>query len=84
LYRFELNPGKLNRFDDWIRFEHAHHAETVATLEREKMYFEGVFRDRDGQKDVIYWFSGRVRFPGLQIAIFPPARPEASSGPSFW
>ncbi len=57
LYRFELNPDKLDRFEDWVRFEHEHHAETVATLEYEKMYFEAIFRDREHAKDVIYWLA---------------------------
>jgi Family of unknown function (DUF6176) len=57
LYRFELNPDRLDRFDEWVRFEHAHHAETVATLEREKMYFEAIFRDPAREKDVIYWLA---------------------------
>jgi Family of unknown function (DUF6176) len=57
LYRYELKPDKLDRFDDWIQFEHTHHAETVETLEREKMYFEAIFRDRENQKDVIYWLA---------------------------
>jgi hypothetical protein len=47
----------LDRFDDWIWFEHTHQAETVETLEREKMYFEAIFRDRENQKDVIYWLA---------------------------
>jgi Family of unknown function (DUF6176) len=38
-----------------VQFERAHHTETVATLEREKMYLEAIFRDRVNQKDVIYW-----------------------------
>ena len=62
LYRFALNPDKLDRFDDWVRFEHAHHAETVATLEREKMYFEAIFRDRAHDNGVIYWLA--VQGPG--------------------
>lgn len=57
LYRFELNPDKLDRFEDWVHFEHAHYAETIATLEREKMYFEAVFRDREREKNVIYWLA---------------------------
>ena len=57
LYRYELKPDKLDHFEDWIQFEHAHHAETVETLEREKMYFEAIFRDRVNQKDVIYWLA---------------------------
>jgi len=57
LYRFELKPDRLNRFDEWVRFEHAHHAETVATLEREKMYVEAIFRDPSREKDVIYWLA---------------------------
>ena len=57
LYRFELNPARLDRFDEWVSFEHAHHAETVATLEREKMYFEAIFHDPAREKDVIYWLA---------------------------
>ncbi|MFT4111296.1 DUF6176 family protein [Silvibacterium sp.] len=57
LYRFELNQDKLDRFEDWVQFEHAHHAETVTTLEREKMYFEAIFRDREHQPNVIYWLA---------------------------
>jgi hypothetical protein len=57
LYRFELKPDKLARFDDWVAFEHAHHAETLATLDREKMYAEAIFRDREHQPDVIYWLT---------------------------
>jgi hypothetical protein len=57
LYRFELQPDKLARFDDWVAFEHAHHAETIATLEREKMYAEAIFRDHEHQPDVIYWLT---------------------------
>jgi Family of unknown function (DUF6176) len=57
LYRFELNPDKLDRFEDWVRFEHAHHAETVGTLERERMYFEAIFRDKARDKSVIYWLA---------------------------
>lgn len=57
LYRFELNADRLDRFDEWVRFEHAHHAETLATLDREKMYAEAIFRDRERQPDVIYWVT---------------------------
>ena len=57
LYRFELNPDKLERFQDWVNFEHAHHSETVDTLEREKMYVEAIFRDREREKSVIYWLA---------------------------
>jgi hypothetical protein len=27
LYRFELEPNHLDRFNEWIQFEHAHHAD---------------------------------------------------------
>ncbi len=57
LYRFELEPNHLDRFNEWVQFEHAHHAETVATIEREKMYFEAIFRDQVNQKNVIYWLA---------------------------
>lgn len=38
LHRFHLKPDQLAEFDRWIAFAHAHHSETLATLEREHMY----------------------------------------------
>jgi len=57
LYRFELNGDKLDRFEDWMQFYRDNMLATVATLERERMYFEAMFRDRTKQKDVVYWLA---------------------------
>lgn len=55
LHRFQLKPNQLEEFDRWIAFEHAHHGETTATLEREHMYAESIFRDREHDPTTIYW-----------------------------
>ena len=55
LHRFKLKPDQLEEFDRWIAFEHAHHGETLATLEREHMYAESIFRDREHDPTTIYW-----------------------------
>jgi hypothetical protein len=57
LYRFELNPDALDTFEQWVAFEHAHHPETVATLAREQMYVEALFRDRSREPGVLYWLA---------------------------
>lgn len=59
LHRFSLRPDRLPEFDQWVQFEHDHHAETVATLEREKMYAEAIFRDREHDPTSIYWLEIR-------------------------
>ena len=55
LHRFQIKPDQSAEFERWIAFEHAHHAETVATLEREHMYAETIFRDREHDPNTIYW-----------------------------
>ncbi len=55
LHRFKLKSDQLPEFDRWIAFEHAHHEETLATLEREHMYAESIFRDREHDPTTIYW-----------------------------
>lgn len=57
LYRFELNDDKLDKFDEWMTFYQNNLPATVATLERERMYFEAMFRDRVNQKNVVYWLA---------------------------
>ena len=57
LHRFQLKPNSLGEFDDWVLFEQHHHAETVATLEREAMYTEAIFRDRKNDPETIFWLE---------------------------
>ncbi len=59
LHRFSLKPDQLPEFDRWVAFEHAHHDETLATLEREHMYIETIFRDREHDPATIYWVELR-------------------------
>jgi hypothetical protein len=57
LSRFRIKPDKLERADEWIRVLNQRVEECVATLEREKMYVEVVFRERYEGQDYLYWFS---------------------------
>ena len=57
LYRYELNPGKADRFDDWMRFLESQRPAVLESLERERMYVEGIFRDRERDKEVVYWLA---------------------------
>ena len=59
LHRFKVDPASLSIFDEWMQFEHANHAETVATLNREQMYVEAIFRDREQDPTTIYWLEVR-------------------------
>lgn len=59
LHSFQLQPDKLDEFEQWMLFEHEHHAETLATLEREKMYVEAIFRDVEHAPRTIYWLEVR-------------------------
>ena len=57
LTRFRIKPDKVERADEWMRVMNARVDECVATLEREKMYVEVVFRERCKGEDFLYWFS---------------------------
>jgi Family of unknown function (DUF6176) len=57
LYRYELNPGKADRFDEWMRFLESQNPAVLQSLERERMYVEGIFRDRERDKEVVYWLT---------------------------
>ncbi len=45
--------------DDWMQMLNDREDECVATLDRERMAVEAVFRLRDEQGDWLYWFSLR-------------------------
>lgn len=70
LHRFRLKPDQLAEFDRWIAIEHAHHEETLGTLEREHMYVESIFRDRDHNPSTIYWAEVRGE-GGASVATSP-------------
>src|SRR5712691_6486726 len=57
LTRFRIKPDKIGRVDEWLRLLNTCVDECVATLEREKMYVEVVFRERYKNEDFLYWFT---------------------------
>jgi hypothetical protein len=57
LYRFTLNKGNMDVYQEWVRWHHEAYQPMIATLEREKMYFESVFRDTANEPGVIYWLA---------------------------
>lgn len=59
LHRVEIRDDKLDRYADWQRFLHAHHDEAVATLAREHMYVEAMFRDPAHDPHTLYWLEVR-------------------------
>lgn len=59
LLRFELQPGVEPTFRDWMQFLRDEHPAVLETLERERMYVEGIFRDPAREPGVIYWLVVR-------------------------
>ncbi|HVU98714.1 MAG TPA: DUF6176 family protein [Puia sp.] len=57
LYRFTLNKSNMDVYQQWVRWHHEAYQPMIATLEREKMYFESVFRDTANEPGVIYWLA---------------------------
>jgi hypothetical protein len=57
LQRFEIAPGKLERWEEWMQFQADLHEEVVATLQRERTYLEAIFRDRTGAGNSVYWLT---------------------------
>ena len=57
LYRFEMNKGKQQEFNDWMQWHHDEYAAIIETLEREKMYSEAIFTDSVNQPGVLYWLT---------------------------
>lgn len=57
LFRFELQEGAEPTFETWMQYLHDHHAQVLETLDRERMYVEGIFRDREREPRVIYWLA---------------------------
>lgn len=56
LHRFNRVPGADAKFREWIDFLHAHHREAVATLGRERTYFEAMFTAPD-EPSRLYWIT---------------------------
>jgi hypothetical protein len=56
LTRFRIKAGMTDRVDEWLRVLNQRVDECVATLEREKMYVEVIFRERLEGADYLSWF----------------------------
>jgi hypothetical protein len=57
LSRFRIKPDKIGRTDEWLKVLNSRIDECVATLEREKMQFEVIFRGRHNGEDFLYWLT---------------------------
>jgi hypothetical protein len=57
LTRFRIVPGKSERVDEWLGLLNERMPETLATLERERMHVEVIFRERVGEEEFLSWFA---------------------------
>jgi len=57
LNRFRIKRGKSDRVDEWMKTLNDRRNECLATLERERMYVEVIFRERTSEDEFLYWFS---------------------------
>jgi hypothetical protein len=57
LSRFKVKPGKSDRVDAWLQALNDRMSETLATLEREEMKFEVIFRELIGEDEYLTWVS---------------------------
>ena len=57
LFRFELRDDVEPTFQAWMQFLRDEHPAVLATLDREQMYVEGIFRDREREPRAIYWLA---------------------------
>ena len=57
LSRGKVLAGKSAEADRWMQMLSDRHDECVATLDRERMAIEIVFRLREGGEDFLYWVS---------------------------
>lgn len=56
LHRFDRKPGSEATFREWIDYLYSHHREAVATLGRERTYFEAMFTAPDEPRR-LYWLE---------------------------
>ena len=59
LHRARIKPGQSAEADSWMRMLNDRLDESVATLERERMGIEIVFRLSDDSGDYLYWVTVR-------------------------
>ncbi|KAF1296411.1 hypothetical protein BAU15_12710 [Enterococcus sp. JM4C] len=57
LTRFKVKEGMSKTVDEWLAFLNEHMAETLLTLEQEKMYVETIFRETLDGVEYLYWYS---------------------------
>jgi hypothetical protein len=57
LYRFRLDTANMPVYREWVHWHHDAYRPMIETLEREKMYFESVFRDTVNEPRFIYWLA---------------------------
>lgn len=70
LSRAKVKPGASAEADRWMRMLDDRVDECVATLDRERMAIEIVFRLREGEDDFLFWVA--VRGPdgaGLDMTV---------------
>lgn len=56
LHRFDRKPGSEATFREWIDYLRSHHRDAVATLGRERTYFEAMFIAPDEPRR-LYWLE---------------------------
>lgn len=54
---FAVIPGKESRADEWLGILQARRSECVATLDREHMHFESIFRHEANGRLYLSWLS---------------------------
>jgi len=59
LYRFKLNKNNMAVYHEWVKWHYDAYNAMIESLERERMYFECVFRDtlNSNDSDEIYWLA---------------------------
>ncbi|MGM0123316.1 hypothetical protein IGI37_000682 [Enterococcus sp. AZ194] len=57
LTRFRVKKGMSQKVDEWLAFLNENMAETLLTLEKEKMYVETIFRETLDGDEYLYWYS---------------------------
>ncbi len=57
LMTFAVVPGKEVRAQEWLQMLQARQSECVATLDREHMHFESIFRHEANGRQYLSWFS---------------------------
>jgi hypothetical protein len=57
LTRLRIKKGKSPRVDEWLKMINQRIDEAVATLDREQMKLEVIFREVIGEDDFLCWFT---------------------------